>query len=443
MPIKILMPALSPTMTEGTIAKWLKKEGDEVFPGEVIAEIETDKATMEVETIDKGVVAKIFIPGGTSGVIVNRVIAILKEDGDSDEEINGIILSIVQGDRLNISEEHINQNNSFSQNLAKEVMIESQNNILEQRRIFISPLAKIIAEKEGIKLTSLKGTGPNGRIVRNDVLKFITNNPISMNLSRETTKDQQDAKIENIDIQSPKALSCQISINSSSMQNVIPISGMRKVIAQRLVESKQEVPHFYLSISCEISELLELRQQINTKGDNKYKISINDLIVKAAALAISDVPEVNVSWTANGILQHSSIDIAFAVALNDGLITPIVCKTNTKSLSTISFEIKELADRAKNNKLKLDEYQGGSCTISNLGMYGMESFFAIINPPQSFILAIGAVIEKPVIQNGQLAIGKVLSINMSCDHRVIDGAVGAKYCAALQKYLTNPMLILV
>lgn len=419
MPVKILMPALSPTMTEGNLAKWLKKEGDKVEPGQVLAEIETDKAIMEVEAVDQGILAKILIPSGSSGVKVNQVIAILREEGDDDETI---AKTVTEADEFEIksNEQAKQEEPTDTTNLTHTQAEESQTAILPKTstRIFASPLAKRLAKDHSIDLTKLQGSGPRGRIVKNDVLAAKNSRPIS--------KNQDEV----------------IAVTNTASSTLLPISTMRKVIAQRLVQSKQEVPHFYLNINCEVSELLDLRKQINNIG-NQYKISVNDMIVKAAAMAMMEVPETNASWNEQGILSHNSIDISIAVALDEGLITPIIKNVATKSLAAISNEIKQLVDKAKEGKLKPEEFQGGSFTISNLGMYGMESFAAIINPPQSFILAIGAALEKPVIKDNKITVGKTITITMSCDHRVIDGAVGARYCAALQKYLTNPMMILV
>ena len=457
MPVKILMPALSPTMTEGNIAKWLKKQGDKVEPGQVIAEIETDKATMEVESVDSGVIAKILVSAGTHGVKVNQLIAVLREDGDDDAAIDKIIAEANDADAANSAQgtgaevtdntaaDNSKKTNATNAKIAIDEKIgslalnSSPSSIGDARggetsggRIFASPLAKRIAKDKAVDLREVHGSGPGGRIVRDDVLASVKN----CSVSGKEVKDQTIPKI-------CEQTSFTERTQPASSYEMTPVSNIRKVIAQRMVQSKQEVPHFYLSVTCEVSELLELRTQMNQRAGDRYKISVNDIIVKASAMAMRDVPETNASWSNDGMLYYNSVDVSVAVALDDGLITPIVKNADQKSLSTVSNEIKQLAGRAKAGKLRPEEFQGGSFTTSNLGMYGMESFFAIVNPPQSFILAIGAALDKPVIKNGELTIGKTLTITMSCDHRVIDGAVGARYCSALHGYLISPMTILV
>ena len=390
MPIEILMPALSPTMTTGNLAKWLKKEGDKVKPGDVIAEIETDKATMEVEAVDEGILAKIMVPSGSNNVAVNSLIALLLEEDEKLEALTGYT-----------------PKDNFPVALKQETKtIESAPIIFKNEttdRIKASPLAKRIAENEKIDLKTIQGTGPHGRIVKADLLNL-----------------------------TPKQ---QIAITQDTH---IPHSNIRRVIAQRLQESKQNVPHFYLSIECNIDKLLQVRSEMNADSEN-FKLSINDFIIKAVAMALQENPEANASWGQDSILRYSNIDISVAVAIEDGLITPIIRNANTKSISSISNEMKYLATRAKKNALKPEEFQGGGFSISNLGMFGIKQFQAIINPPQACILAIGASNKRPVVINDQITIATIMDVSLSCDHRVVDGAVGAKFISSFKKFIENPI----
>ncbi len=406
MPIEILMPALSPTMTEGNLAKWLKKEGDKVKPGDVLAEIETDKATMEVEAIDEGILAKIFVAGGSQNVPVNNLIALLLEEGESADAIASYV------PKASPTKQPVAPSATPTPVVAQPVIHHGNNDI----RIKASPLAKRIAENEKIDLARITGTGPHGRIVKDDVL----------NSRNTTTKHAVDRRNPND-------------------HTILPNSNIRRVIAKRLLESKQNIPHFYLSIECNIDKLLYLREEMNAiVGDKpELKMSINDWIIKAAAMALVEVPEANASWTEEAVLQYNNVDISVAVAIDGGLITPIIRNADHKAIANISSEMKALAKRARENNLRPEEFQGGGFSISNLGMYGIKNFQAIVNPPQSSIMAIGASNKRPIVINDQITIATLLDISLSCDHRVVDGAVGAKFLASFKKIIEHPVRMLV
>jgi pyruvate dehydrogenase E2 component (dihydrolipoamide acetyltransferase) len=411
MPIKILMPALSPTMTEGNLTKWLKKQGDKVSAGEVIAEIETDKATMEVEAVDEGILAKILVQEGTEGVIVNSLIAVLIEEDEKDADIDAFILKNQPLSASDItSKTTIITENAVSPNLSN-----NKENIPEiKTRIFASPLAKRIASIEGISLSDIVGSGPRSRIVKSDVLAFEKNNNA---LPRRNNEEY----------------------------TLVPNNNMRKVIAKRLMESKLTVPHFYLSIECVMDDVLKLREQININfaDDKSKKLSVNDFIILATAKALKDVPQANASWTDSAIMMYNNIDISIAVAIDGGLITPIIKNADQKNIHKISSEMKDLAKRAKENALSPSEFQGGGFSISNLGMYGIKNFSAIINPPQGCIMAVGASSKRPVVINDKLDIRTIMDVTISCDHRVVDGAVGALFLTAFKKYIEAPILMFI
>ncbi len=411
MPIKILMPALSPTMTEGNLTKWLKKQGDKVSAGEVIAEIETDKATMEVEAVDEGILAKILVPEGTEGVIVNSLIAVLIEEDEKDADIDAFILKNQPSSASDItSKTTIITETAVSPNLSNH-----KENIPEiKTRIFASPLAKRIASIEGISLSDIVGSGPRSRIVKSDVLAFEKN-------SKSSPRRNNEEYI------------------------LVPNNNMRKVIAKRLMESKLTVPHFYLSIECVMDDALKLREQININfaDDKNKKLSVNDFIILATAKALKDVPQANASWTDSSIMMYNNIDISIAVAIDGGLITPIIKNADQKNIHNISSEMKDLAKRAKENTLSPNEFQGGGFSISNLGMYGIKNFSAIINPPQGCIMAVGASSKRPVVINDKLEIKTIMDVTISCDHRVVDGAVGAHFLNAFKKYIEAPILMFI
>jgi pyruvate dehydrogenase E2 component (dihydrolipoamide acetyltransferase) len=410
MPIEILMPALSPTMTEGNLAKWLKKEGDKIKSGDVIAEIETDKATMEVEAADAGVLGKIIISGGTENVKVNEVIALILEDGESQDLLKDYVAN---NSASEVKIEEKTEVKATSTNIIKEVVANSSN------RVMASPLAKRIAEQKNIDISKISGSGPHGRVVKDDVLAEKT----SVSLSTQLVTGRNDVEY-----------------------NKIPNNNMRKVIAKRLLESKQTVPHFYLSIECNIDNLLKMRTEMNSATNSEkpeYKLSVNDMVIKAVAMALKKVPAANSSWTDEAILLYNNVDVSVAVAIDGGLITPIIKNADCKSLSIISNEMKSLAQRAKLGQLKPEEFQGGGFSISNLGMFGIKNFKAIINPPQSCILAIGASSERVIAKNGQMLVANIMDVSLSCDHRVVDGAVGAEFLAAFKGYIENPVTMLV
>jgi len=403
MPIEILMPALSPTMTEGNLAKWIKKEGDKVKAGDVIAEIETDKATMEVEAVDEGVIGKILVAGGTENVAVNAPIALLLEEGEDKKALDGY--KIKSATTAPAKEEKKEEVKTLSPIMQPQAPAPASTG-----RIKASPLAKRIAQQEGISLAGINGSGPYGRILKDDVL----NAPKGGRIGRKPVEFTS-----------------------------IPNNNMRKVVARRLTESKQTVPHFYLSVDLNIDALLGARAAINAKGKDKYKISVNDLVIKAVAMSLRDVPSANASWSDAAILQYNNIDISVAVAIDGGLITPIIKNADQKSIVQISTEMKELAKRAKENALKPEEFQGGGFSISNLGMYGVKNFAAIVNPPQGCILAVGAGEQRAVVKDGALAIANVMSCTLSVDHRVVDGAVGAEFLQAFKAYIEEPVLMFV
>lgn len=409
MPIKILMPALSPTMTEGNLVRWLKKEGDSVKSGEVMAEIETDKATMEVEAVDEGVIGKILVPAGTESVAVNSVIALLLEEGEDASSLETI--SIEMPVTSSAAPAQVQEVPVLKAVPPQEVSPASTS------RVFVSPLAKRIAEQNQLSLSVIQGSGPHGRIVKADV---------------EAAIAQEGGK-------KPVAVA---PVYGEAEYVDLPLNMMRKVIAKRLTESKQEVPHFYLTIDCHLDALLALRTDINKRLEGE-KLSVNDFIVRACALALMKVPEANTSWMETSLRQYQSADVSVAVAIDGGLVTPIVRAAEKKSLREISAEVKSLAEKAKAGKLKPEEFQGGTFTLSNLGMYGIKQFAAIINPPQACILAVGAGEQRPIIRDGKIEIATVMTCTLSVDHRAVDGAIGAHFLAAFKGFIEDPLSLLV
>lgn len=423
MPIKVLMPALSPTMTEGNLAKWHKAEGDAVESGDVIAEIETDKATMEVEAVDDGIMGKILVPAGTKNVKVNELIAILLEDGENDNDMEALLKGGNDKPKPQATSEATKQE-------SKPMQTQPQS-AADKSRIFATPLARRIANDKGINLSSLKGSGPRGRIVKADIegasagssapqMTQTTNAP-------QPTGDQQ--------------------INEFGMvYTAIPNNNIKKITAKRLVESKQTVPHFYLTIECQIDELMRTRSLMNEQGakmkEGGYKLSVNDFVVKACANALKAYPAANVSWTDEAVRQYVHADISVAVSTPNGLITPIIKAAENKGLKEISAEVKDLAGRAREGKLKPEEFMGGTFSVSNLGMFGIKDFKAIINPPQACILAVGAGEQKPYVSGGEVKIGTFMTCTLSVDHRAVDGAVGAEYLQILKTYIENPAAML-
>ncbi len=418
MTITVTMPALSPTMTEGKLAKWHRKEGDRISSGDVIAEIETDKATMEFEAADEGILGKILVEAGTEGVAVNTPIAILLEEGESKDNIEKSPSPQPPLKREREPEKPLSQGE-------REVPAKREG---EGTRMFISPLARRIAEEKGIDLSHVRGSGPRGRIVKADI---DTAKPVSFP-SAASPKP------------SPSGPSARQLADAYGMEyEEIPNSNMRKVIASRLLESKLTIPHFYLTIECRIDELLKARQRINDEAKGEYKLSVNDFIVKAVAQSLKVYPKANVAWTDDAILQFRHADISVAVATKEGLVTPIVKKAETKGLREISAEVKQLAEKAREGKLRPEEFQGGTITVSNLGMYGIDEFAAIINPPQACIVSIGAGQEKTFVENGEIKVGTFMKCTLSCDHRCVDGAVGAEYLNVFRRFIENPVSMLV
>ncbi|MBV2144573.1 pyruvate dehydrogenase complex dihydrolipoamide acetyltransferase [Falsochrobactrum sp. TDYN1] len=454
MPINITMPALSPTMEEGNLAKWLVKEGDKVSSGDVIAEIETDKATMEVEAVDEGTVAKIVVPSGTEGVKVNALIAILAEEGEDVAEAAQSAGTAASAPKAEAKAETPKEEPKAEAAPAAAPASTPAPVKAEQpkiadtgekgERVFSSPLARRIAKDAGIDIAAVTGSGPRGRVVQRDVEAAIASG------GAKAAAPQAAAA----PVAAPKAMSddAVLKLFEEGSYEIVPHDGMRKTIARRLVESKQTVPHFYLTIDCELDALLALRSQINAaaplvkteKGEvPAYKLSVNDLVIKATALALRDVPDANVSWTEGGMLKHKRADVGVAVSIPGGLITPIVRHSESKTLSAISNEMKDLAKRARDRKLKPDEYQGGSTSVSNLGMFGVKDFAAIINPPHATIFAIGAGEQRAVVRNGEIKVATIMSVTLSTDHRAVDGALAAELAQAFKRRIENPMGMLV
>jgi pyruvate dehydrogenase E2 component (dihydrolipoamide acetyltransferase) len=421
MPISILMPALSPTMTEGTIAKWHKKEGDKVESGDILAEIETDKATMEVEAIDEGTLGKILISEGIEDVAVNTPIALILEEGEDASALDAETTAPAPAEArapvaaVPVPPYVMGQPNSFG----------------NSDRIIASPLARRMAEIEGFDLRSIQGSGPKGRIIKSDVVKAL-----SVPLG---TQELENAITPSVASANP----APVPLTDGFIE--IPNNNVRRVIAQRLLEAKTTIPHFYLTVDCELDKLLDLRKDLNDRsagGEGSYKISVNDFVIRAVGLALKKVPAANASWSEEAIRLFTEVDISVAVATKDGLITPIIRKTDTKGLSEISSEMKDLAARAKDGKLAPEEFQGGGFTISNLGMFGVKEFAAIINPPQSVILAVGAGEKRPIVRDSALAIATVMSVTLSCDHRTVDGAVGALFLQAFKGFIEDPLTMM-
>jgi pyruvate dehydrogenase E2 component (dihydrolipoamide acetyltransferase) len=447
MPINILMPALSPTMEKGNLAKWLKKEGDKVKSGDVIAEIETDKATMEVEAVDEGTIARIVVPEGTQDVPVNDIIAVLASDGE-DVKAAGAGAAPAKAPQASSPPPQAAAPapqpaaaapaaKPAAQPAAQAAAAPQMNG---HDRVFASPLARRLAKDAGVELSRITGSGPHGRVIARDV---------------ESAKSGKGLKApaaapSGAPSPSPSMTDQQIlALFEPGSYEVVPHDGMRRTIAQRLTVATQTIPHFYLTIDCDIGKLLAAREEINAAApkdkDKKplYKLSVNDFVIKAMAVALQKIPSCNVSWTEGGMLKHKHSDIGVAVAMPGGLITPIIRKAETKTLSTISGEMKDFAARARARKLKPDEYQGGTTAVSNLGMYGITHFTAVINPPHATILAVGTSEERPVVRNGKIEIANMMSVTLSCDHRAIDGALGAELIGAFKQLIENPVMMMV
>ena len=435
MATNILMPALSPTMTEGTLARWLKNEGDTVKAGDIIAEIETDKATMEVEAVDEGVLVKILVQGGTAGVKVNDPIAVLVEPGESADAAPAPKAEAPKAE----APKPAPAPETPKTEPAAAPKAEAPKTVESGDRTIASPLARRMAAQAGLDLAGINGSGPNGRIVKTDV---------EAALAKSQTGKAEPAQAA-APAPAPAAAPAPKAAPAPAItapHTAVPNSSIRKVIARRLTESKQQVPHFYVSMDIEIDALLKLRSQLNATspkdGPGAFKLSVNDLVIKAAAVTLRRMPQVNATWTEDAILQYHDVDISVAVSIPDGLITPIIRKADQTGLASISAQMKDLAARAKSGKLKPEEFQGGGFSISNMGMYGVSDFAAIINPPQAGILAVSAGEQRPVVKDGALAIATVMTCTLSVDHRVVDGALAAEWIAAFKKIVEEPLSLM-
>jgi pyruvate dehydrogenase E2 component (dihydrolipoamide acetyltransferase) len=446
MPINILMPALSPTMEKGNLAKWLKKEGEAVKAGDVIAEIETDKATMEVEAVDEGTLARILVAEGAQDIPVNQPIAVLLEEGEDKSALaeapKAAPLPAAAKPAEAAPPPPLKTEASKAEPAPKEKPVTPAATATPPAgtsRLFASPLAKRLAKDGGIDLAQVRGSGPHGRVVKSDV---------------EAVKSGK-APLVPAPTGAPAAVIAPSMTDAQVMKlfeegsyEVVPHDNVRKVIAKRLIESKQTIPHYYLTIDTEIDALLALRKEINAAaprdkaGDPIWKVSLNDLIIKALALALQRVPDANVTWTDSGMLKHKRSDVGVAVSIPSGLITPVVRHAETKRISEISNEMKDFVARARARKLAPHEYQGGTTAVSNLGMYGIKDFAAVINPPHATILAVGAGIEKPVVKKGEIKVATVMSVTLSADHRAVDGALGAEFLGAFKTLIEKPAAML-
>ena len=444
MSVDILMPALSPTMEEGTLAKWLVKEGDSVASGDVIAEIETDKATMEVEAVDEGVVAKLVVAAGTEGVAVNAVIAVLAEEGEDPASVQagggGAPAPAPAPSTAPAAPEKTPETPA-----PVAAAVPAAAPAASGDRVLASPLARRLASQNGLDLSAISGSGPNGRVVKRDIEAAIAGGSAKAAPRAAASAPSTAAAGQPMPAGAgpdPRKIAAQLEMAYEEM----PANNMRKTIARRLVEAKQTVPHFYLTVDIELDALLALRSQINKAVPDGVKISVNDMIILASAKALMDEPDTNASWAGDALLKYASADVAVAVATENGLITPVIRDVQRKGLPEISAEMVDLATRAREGRLKPHEYQGGTFTISNLGMFGIREFAAVINPPHGAILAVGKGEKRPVVRttdNGdELAIATVMSVTLSCDHRVVDGAVGARWLNAFQQRLENPLSML-
>jgi pyruvate dehydrogenase E2 component (dihydrolipoamide acetyltransferase) len=445
MPINILMPALSPTMEKGNLAKWLKKEGDKVKSGDVIAEIETDKATMEVEAVDEGTIAKILVPEGTQDVPVNDIIAVLAGDGEDVKAASAGAGAAPAPKPAEAPKPAAAAAPAPAPAPAAALAPAAQAAAAPAKsnghaRIFSSPLARRLAKDAGIDLARINGSGPHGRVVARDVEGAKSGKGLKAPAAAPAAGPSLAPGMSDKQI---------LALFEEGSYEVVPHDGMRRTIAQRLTASVQTVPVFYLTMDCDIGKLLIAREEINAaapKDKEKkplYKLSVNDFVIKAMAVALQKIPNCNVSWTEGGMLKHKHSDIGVAVAMPGGLITPIIRKAETKTLSTISAEMKDYAARARARKLKPEEYQGGTTAVSNLGMYGINHFTAVINPPQATILAVGTSEERPVVRAGKIEIAQMMSVTLSCDHRAIDGALGAELIGAFKQLIENPVMMMV
>ncbi len=455
MPIEILMPALSPTMEDGKLAKWMVKEGDTVQSGDVIAEIETDKATMEVEAVDEGVIAKILIGEGTEHVAVNKPIAVLLEEG---EDASALESTGSASPAPPAAEPPAAPSTPPSPDPAPAAAPQAETRPAPEPapksngqagRMFASPLARRLAQQGNIDLAQITGTGPHGRVVKHDVEEALKSGVAPAAAAAEATSGGQVMPARTSSTTAVPAMPDEeiLALYESGSYEVVPHDNMRRIIAERLTMAKSTIPHFYLSLDCRLDALLAARQRLNAmspaEGPNVFKISVNDMIIKALAMALQKVPHANATWTDQGILRHRSSDVGVAVAIDGGLFTPVIRHAEVKSLSEISNEMKDLAGRARKRRLAPHEYQGGTTSISNLGMMGIKSFDAVINPPHSSILAVGAGEKRPVINNDSIEIATMMTCTLSCDHRVVDGALGAELLDAFKGFIEEPVTMLV
>jgi pyruvate dehydrogenase E2 component (dihydrolipoamide acetyltransferase) len=464
MAISITMPALSPTMEEGNLAKWRVKEGDTVKSGDVIAEIETDKATMEVEAVDEGVVGKLLVPEGAEGVKVNSVIAMLLEEGEKAADLRAPDAPKAEAKP---------KADAAPREAPK---AEAKPAAHDDHDVLANPSARRIAEEEGIDLSALKGSGPDGRITKGDVLAAVAGgnaasaakapatdpsgrvfaSPLARKLAAEKGYELADiagsgpngrvikADVEAFQLKAkPAGAPAAVPVTGDAPFEEVRLSTMRKTIARRMTEAKQTVPHFYLTIEVEIDKLLDIRKDLNDVAGEGGKLSVNDFVIRAAALALKQFPDANVQYAGDKLRRFSRSDVSVAVAIEGGLITPIVKGADQKTVAAISTEMKDLADRARKGKLAPEEYQGGTISISNLGMFGVKEFMAVINPPQASILAVGAGEKRPVVKNDQLTVATVMSVTMACDHRAMDGAIGAQFLQVFKALLEHPVRLLV
>ncbi len=455
MPTNILMPALSPTMEKGNLSKWLKKEGDTIKAGDVIAEIETDKATMEVEAVDEGTLAKIMVAEGTADVPVNQVIAVIANEGEDVKAAaagagtSAPKLASAAKPQAAEAPAHAQSRPAAASASAPPAQASAQPVRTENPsiRTFASPLARRLAKEAGVDVGRIQGSGPHGRIIARDVEAARSGKGLRPAGAPAAAAATAGAPAPTI---APSMSDHQVrALFEDGSYEVVPHDGMRRTIAQRLTQSTQTIPHFFLTMDCNIGKLLDAREEINAAapkdkdGKPAYKLSVNDFVIKALALALQRIPDANVSWTESGMLKHKHSDVGVAVAMPGGLITPIIRKAETKSLSAISTEMKDFATRARGRKLKPREYQGGTTAVSNLGMYGIKDFTAVINPPHATILAVGAGEERAIVKNGKIEAAQVMSVTLSCDHRAVDGALGAELIGAFKRLIENPVMMVV
>ena len=456
MPIPILMPALSPTMEEGKLARWLVKEGDSVSAGDVIAEIETDKATMEVEAVDEGTVGQILVPEGTEGVPVNRPIAVLLAEGEDKSALDGRATA-AKASAARPAESAAKAAPAPAQTAAAAAAAPQAQPAPaplkangQGGRIFASPLARRVAKERSINLAAMHGSGPHGRIVLRDVEEAIGQGVATVaQPAAAPAQPQMQALVP----ASGKAIAPQpmpdeqiLGFYEKGTYDVVPHDTMRKTIAARLTQAKATIPHFYLTIDCELDNLLEARQRLNMRspkdGPKSYRLSVNDFIIKAMGLALMRVPTANATWTQQGMLFHKHADVAVAVAIEGGLFTPVIRSVEDKTLVEISQQMRDLAERARKRRLAPHEYQGGSTAISNLGMYAIKNFDAVINPPHATILAVGQSEKRPIVKGNEIQIANMMSVTLSCDHRVVDGALGAQLLSAFRGFIEEPVTML-